>query len=100
MKDNIIISLWIIYTVGFGLLGVTLDQNADNIEIFGLCCLFAQLILAVYLLLVGGFNTLLGKFKFRTKISPPKRFKNKVTPIYELITYEKLRIGFQYLNIS
>lgn len=88
MKNNIILILWIAYTISLGILGVFLDEKADAIEMFGLSCIFAQLILSGYLLLVGGFNDLIGKFKFRVKLSPPKRFKNKVSPIYKLTVWE------------
>lgn len=94
MKDNIIACLWIVYTIGFGVLGITLDPKADAIEMFFLSCLFSQIILAGYLLFILIFNSLLSNFKFRIKLSPPKRFKNKVTPIYKLNDYGG------YLSIS
>lgn len=94
MKDRIILFLWVFYTIGFGVLGITLDPKADAIEMFFLSCLFSQIILAGYVFLVLVFNSLLSNFKFRVKLSPPKRFKNKVTPIYELNVYEEVRNWF------
>jgi len=88
MKDNIILCLWIAYTIGFGLFGVYIDQKADAVEMFGLSCLFGQILLGIYLLLILLLNTMVGKINYRFKIPPPKRFKNKVTPIYKLNVYE------------
>ncbi|HSE99739.1 MAG TPA: hypothetical protein VLA48_02495 [Nitrososphaeraceae archaeon] len=95
MKDNIILCLWIVYTIGFGVFGVYIDQKADAVEVLGLSCIFAQILLGIYLLLVLGFNSLLSRFiKFRIKLSPPKRFKNKVTPIYKLVPWEETKNCF------
>lgn len=94
MRDNIIICLWITYTIGMGVLGITLDQKADAIEMFGLSCLYAQVILGIYFTLVAVFNGILSNLKFRIKLSPPKIFKNKVTPIYKLTAYEEAKNWF------
>lgn len=94
MKDSLILVLWIIYTIGFGVLGITLDPKADAIEMFGLSCLFAQIVLAGYLFFISVFNVIISNFKFRIKLSPPKRFKNKVTPIYELVPWEETKNCF------
>lgn len=89
MKKNIILVLWIIYSLGFGLLITTLEGKESFIEKLFLGLLVSQIVLAFYALLVMIINCSIKELSLRFKISPPKRFKTKVTPIYEVTTYEE-----------
>lgn len=94
MKDNIILGLWAIYSISLATLSVVYAGQEDKLEAFGLGCLFAQILLGVYVLLVMLINTGVRKIKHRFKIPAPKRFKNKVTPIYKLNSYEEAKNWF------
>ncbi len=97
MKDNVVTILWGACTLIFGVLTSQLDGSESTVEKFSLGLLFAQIILGIYLLLVLGFNCLIGNIKFRFKLPPPKRFLTKVTPIYKVSVYEEVE---NYFNIS
>lgn len=94
MKDSIGAILWGIYSIGFGLLITTLEGKEPFMEKFGIGFLVAQIVLGFYMLIIMIINGCILSTKLRFKLSPPKRFKTKVTPIYKVTTYEETNSYF------
>jgi hypothetical protein len=89
MKDKHISTIWLIYTVVMALIGSQLEGREPVAEKAFLLALFAQILLGVWILLSVAINFLIIYFNIRFKIPAPKRFKDKITPIYELVTYHE-----------
>jgi hypothetical protein len=97
-KDDIVLTLWATYSLGFASLTATLEGRETVVEKFFLGLLFGQIILAIYLLIVLCFNASLRCLKFRIKLPPPKRFLVKITPIYEVNVYDEIDDYFDIIK--
>jgi len=67
----------------------TLEGKEPFVEKLFIGLLVSQVALGLYILLVLIINCCISGISFRFKLSPPKRFKTKVTPIYKGIAYEE-----------
>jgi len=79
--------IWLTYTAIMALLGTQLEGTESIAEKIFFSILAAQIILGAWILISMIINNLLLYSNLRFKITAPKRFKDKVTPIYEMVTY-------------
>jgi hypothetical protein len=71
------------------LIGSQLEGEEPLIEKIFISAIIAQFLLVIWILLSFAINFLTLNSNIRFKIPAPKRFKDKVTPIYELVTYHE-----------
>ena len=93
MKDESS-EIWLIYTAIMTLIGSQFVSKSIAENIF-ISILASQILLAIWIIISIIANSIILECKFRFKISAPKRFKDKVTPIYAIITYHELETYFK-----
>jgi hypothetical protein len=76
------------------LIGSQLEGEEPVAEKVFISALFSQFLLVVWILLSFAINCLIIYSNIRFKIPAPKRFKDKITPIYEMATYYELESYF------
>jgi hypothetical protein len=89
MKDKHISTIWLIYTVVMALIGSQIEGEEPLPEKIFFSALIAQFLLVIWILLSFAINFLILYSNIRFKIPAPKRFKDKITPIYEMATYHE-----------
>ncbi len=79
--------IWLLYTLTLGYLTTYLEGEESFPKKFFLGVLGATLILGIYVVFNLILNGCVQYLNVRFKFPPPKKFKNKITPIYKIVSF-------------
>lgn len=79
--------IWLLYTITLGYLSTYAEGGESFLEKFFIGILAANVILAIYITFNLILNGCVQYLNVRFKFLPPKKFKNKVTPIYKITSF-------------